>query len=265
MKVIRYGNKIKTKKTVLILGGFSFIHNGHKHLIDFAKKFKKPISIMIIENPEFFHHKSIVQPLEDRLQDLANLGVNFAVVVKMDKSLAASKGEIFLENIKASVNAFRTISGKDFALGKNKSLIASEIKDHTIVDSLKINNVKMSTSLLVEDLKLGDVKHIKRNSPFGYTTTSRVNTKNILENQKLVKKASGIYAIFGEVNEILYWGYAHVDISGIEHIKLPQLQLKNRAYNVRVHYQHLIRKIIRLSNDNISSDDIQNVKRYLAS
>ena len=263
MKVIRYGNKIKNKATTLILGGFSFIHNGHKHLIDYARQFKRPISIMIIENPEFFSHKSTVQPLDDRLQDLANLGVDFAIVVTINKTLAATSGEIFLEKIKESVNAKQTISGRDFALGKNKNLKAVNIENHIIVDAFKVNNVKMSTSLLIEDLKLGNVRSIKKNSPFGYTTTVRVNTKNILQNQKLVNKSCGIYAIYGEVNEILYWGYTHVDINGIEHIFLPQLKVKNQTYYVRVYYQNLIRKIIKSSNDKILPEDIINVKKYL--
>lgn len=263
MKVIRYGNQIKTKETTLILGGFSFIHNGHKHLIEFARQFKKPISIMIIENPEFFNHKNSVQPLADRLQDLANLEVSVAIVVTMNKTIAASEGEVFLKEIKKAVNAKKTISGKDFALGKNRSLKASNIKDHTIVNSFKVNNLKMSTSILVEDLKLGNVKSIKQNSPFGYTTTIRVDTKNVVQNQHLVQKASGIYAIYGEVNDILYWGYSHVDINGKEKVKFPQLKVKNQTYHARIHYQNLIRKIIKSSDDKILNFDIEKIKKYL--
>lgn len=264
MKVIKYGQSIKTRETTLVLGGFGMIHNGHKLLIEEAQKLKKPISIMIIENPEYFNNKKPIQPLEDRLQNLANLGVSIAVVVKMDITIASTPGKIFLENIKKSVNAKKTFSGKDFVVGKNKELTAQKIEDNIVVEPLKVNEAKLSTSLLVEDLKSGDVKNIKRNSPFGYTMISKVNTKGILDNKDYVEKSAGIYAIWGEVNDVLYWGYTHIDFNGQEHVYLPQLKVDNKVYKVRIHYQNLIRRIIKSSEDKVFEQDIENTKKFLS-
>jgi len=178
MKVIKYGQTLKTKPTSLILGGFETIHNGHVTLIEEAKKLKKPIAIMLLENPEFFSNKKeIYQPLEDRLQDLSNLGVDIAIVVKMTKTVAATEGNKFLNEVKKSVNAINTFSGADFAMGKNKSLKAKDIEGNTIVDLLKVNNAKISTSLLANDLALGKVKEIKKFTPFGYITSVNLNAK----------------------------------------------------------------------------------------
>jgi len=49
-----------------------------------------------------------------------------------------------------------------------------------------------------------------------------------------------------------------------ERVFIPQLDTKNKTYVVRIHYEHIIRKIIKSSTDTVTDFDSETVSQYLS-
>lgn len=271
MKVTHYPKTLNTKyKTTLILGSFETIHNGHLELINTARKLGKRIAIMLMDNPKDlpgFNKEKEFTSLNIRLQQLANLQVDFASVVKYDKHVALLEGKDFIKTLMKSVNASHIVIGKDFKCGRGGSFAAKDIvkefKDVTVVEHKKINEKKISSSLLKEFLTLGEVDLVKKLSPFAYTIEAKVNSKNIVDISMYPKLHSGIYASSIIVNEIEYWALVHISQSNVATIKVPDLQLKNSPYKGSLSLHKLIRIIVSSREDNIKDTDLENVAFYL--
>lgn len=271
MKVTYYPKTLNTKyKTTLILGSFETIHNGHLELINTARKLGKRIAIMLMENPKDlpgFNKEKEFTSLNIRLQQLANLQVDFASVIQYDKNIALLEGEDFIKRLMKSVNASHIVIGKDFKCGRGGAFTAKDImahfKDVTIVEHKKINEKKISSSLLKEFLTLGEVDLIKKLSPFPYTVEAKVSSKNIIDFLMYPKLHTGIYASTIIINEIEYWALLHISQKNIATIHIPDLQLKNSPYNGQLSLHKLIRIIVSSKEDHIKDTDIEKVAYYL--
>ncbi|WKX02735.1 hypothetical protein [Candidatus Mycoplasma mahonii] len=265
MYVTRFPNKITNKKTTLILGSFESFHNGHFKLVKKAREFNNQIVMMIIENPEDIPgaSKEVFQPLDIRLQNLSNVDIDFVVVVKYDTSIAAMDGHKFLEKMIKITNAKKIVSGKDFAMGKGRHLKATDIKDNVIIDILKVNGAKVSTSILKESLQLGNVDLIKKITPFTYINKFKVNAKKEINFDHSIKLHNGLYACFSIVNDIKYWSYLEVPIDEKPKLIIPQLKVVNKAFEAIVEIHKRVKIIVKDSQNRTTEEDIAKVINIL--
>lgn len=209
MKVARYPNKISDKKTTLVLGAFESFHYGHISLIDEAKRLRRPITLMMIENPNHLPNKksSEYADFETRLIQAANLGIDQTLVIPFTAEIKNKQGEEFLKELIKITNAQHIVVGKDFAMGFNRSLTAEKIKElfpsTTIAEPVKFNSSKLSTSTLKELVETGDMDVIKKLSPFSYTISTRVGDDKTFKISTAMPQR-GIYAAFVVVNQIKF-------------------------------------------------------------
>lgn len=198
MKVTKFPNKISLGERTMILGSFYTFHNGHKILFDIAKSYKNKIIAMLINDLSILKKASKQQyeSLEIRLQHMANIGIDEVVVVEFDSNIMGMSGKQFAQKLKEKYNVLRFVVGKDFAMGKNANYKAIDLqKDFNtiIVKLLKINEKKLSTSLLCEFVTFGNVEQVKKNSPFFFTLDARIKSDGIFEINGLTPH-TGIYA-----------------------------------------------------------------------
>ena len=257
MEVAYYPKKITNKKTTLIMGGFKFIHNGHKRLIEVAKTFKNPISMMLIVR------KEDLISLDIRLVQLAKLGVSYVHVIKFDSKFQGTTGKDFLKTIKEISNAKNIVAGEDFTFGKNRTMSVKDIKDITIVKLAKINNKKVSTAFIKELITLGEVDVIKEMSPFPYTIQLNANAKKEITAGLPKDLHAGIYAIFAIVNSVKYYGYIYLNMKGGAKIFVPDLLVKNNSFKPVVRLIKMTRKIYVSKQDELLKDDEEKVILYL--
>ena len=271
MKVLYYPSKLNIKKSSLILGAFEVIHNGHLELIKKAKSFNDPIVIMVVEDPSLLP-KSKLKPatnLNVRLAQLANLNIDYVIVVSMKNKIITTKGYDFVKEIANLCSARRIILGKDFKTGHKANYRASAIKEDfpftIIVDFLKLNATKISSSIVKELLEVGEVEQIAKISPFPFQREFFFNENKEASSDKYSLIHPGIYACYCEVNDIIYWCVIHINTKNKIIIYVPDLIIKKKQFQAKIWFHKKIRTITKLENDGITTNDKKIVASYLNS
>ena len=269
MQVVNYPNKITSGKRTLVLGTFASIHNGHLKLIEKAQSFRNKVIVMIIANPNELpaSHKTNFESLKIRLQQLSNLEVDECIVVNFDLKIRNTTGEDFVKSLVDLYNVKKIVVGDDFAMGKNASLKAKDIKekyDTEIVEVLKIGDSKLSTKLLVEMVELGDVDLVRKNSPYHYTINSRISNKNLFKiSDEITIPHPGIYSAWAIINSVRYSALIRVSKYGENEVMIKDLNLSNTGYDAELHFVKQIRSVIRKDYDLFKDSDWTESTKYL--
>ena len=100
----------KHKESIILIGNFDGVHLGHQKLFKLAQSFKKKHKLNIgVVNfdpmPKMFFNKSLknfrLSSINQKLNLLNNLGVDFIVTKKFDKTFSKTKSINFIKNILA--------------------------------------------------------------------------------------------------------------------------------------------------------------------
>ncbi len=221
MKAFYFPEKISIKEPTIIMGSFDAIHVGHLELIKKAKMLKKPIIMMLFENPYELPNKSkeMFEQLEVRLQKLANMNIDFAMVVKVDAELLTTPPEDFMNKIKELYVPSNIVCGKDFTFGRggkgNPDLLEKIFKSVNIIDVKKIANKKISTSVIKEQIPFGEIEFANSLLVAPWTTNIKMSKNQEFKLEKLqIKPHSGFYAVSAIKDNIMYHGVAHATRQG---------------------------------------------------
>jgi riboflavin kinase/FMN adenylyltransferase len=96
------------KESIILIGNFDGVHLGHQKLFKLAKLYKKKYNLKIgVINfdpmPKMFFNKSLknfrLSSIDQKLNLLNNLGVDFIVTKKFDKIFSKTKSINFIKNI----------------------------------------------------------------------------------------------------------------------------------------------------------------------
>ncbi len=268
MKVARFPIKISNKKTTLVLGAFESFHFGHMALINEAKSLKRPITLMMVENPSGLPNKKTSEycDFDTRLIQAANLGIEQVMSVNFDDETKNKNGEEFLKELIVLSNAQHIIVGKDFAMGFNRQMSAEKIKNTfpktIIVEPVKFNDAKLSTSVLKELVETGDVDIIKKLSPFSYTITTRVHDDKTFAIDS-TEPHKGVYAAFVVVNQVKFWALVKIGFEA-NTIIIPDLNIINSGFDARIEMRKLIRIFVRKDQDQVQEIDQEKAIAYLS-
>ncbi|WGI36367.1 FAD synthase [Mesomycoplasma lagogenitalium] len=228
-------NKIKIEDSAFILGSFEAIHKGHLKLINKAISENEKVTILIFKNPEELpkNNNLLFMDLNSRIQILANLKIDNILVVNFDEKIKNMSGIDFLNSLKL-MGAQKFYIGKDFKAGKNGELNSEKIKlnfnETVVVDLLENNNVKISTSILKENLVFGNFSFINENLVANFLIKIRINFKNqIFFLEKFHNLPPGLYIVKLIYNNKKYHGFIHINFD--KNIK-TQLHLFNQDFSI---------------------------------
>ena len=142
----------------MLLGGFDGLHAGHKTLVERAKKYGALIGAMTIVGGK--SEQNLFTPFERR-ETFKKAGVDFVLELPFEeiKTLSPIEFAKFLEK-KFSPIAF--VCGSDFrfgymAQGTPETLISATQVRVEVVDLVKINDEKISSSTIKKYLLAGEV------------------------------------------------------------------------------------------------------------
>jgi riboflavin kinase / FMN adenylyltransferase len=171
---------INHKKSIILIGNFDGVHIGHQKLFKLAKLYKKKYKLKIgVINfdpmPKMFFNKSLknfrLSSIDQKLNLLNNLGVDFIVTKKFDKKFSKTKSINFIKNILSNkLKAKFIFVSNNFRFGNKregdvKFLIQNEKKYNYQVINPKpflINKKIVSSSLIRSYLEKGFLKKANR-------------------------------------------------------------------------------------------------------
>jgi riboflavin kinase/FMN adenylyltransferase len=189
-----------THSTVLTIGNFDGVHRGHRALLarltGLAQQAGLPAAVMTFEpNPrEFFAPQSAparLASLREKLQLLAECGVDQAYVCAFNQRFAALGADAFVERIVRGLGVRHLMIGDDFRFGKGRSgdfaLLQQAGKEHGFgveaMETLVHEGERVSSSAVREALDAGDLEHAERLLGRPYCISGRV-----IHGQKLGRK-----------------------------------------------------------------------------
>jgi riboflavin kinase/FMN adenylyltransferase len=178
MRIIHGSDNVArdARGAVLAVGNFDGVHRGHRALLTAVlqegRRRQRPAGVMLFEpHPrEFFqptHPHFRITPLPRKLVLLEELGIELAVVLRFDASLAGLSAEQFIERvIVAELGASHVVVGYDFRFGKGRSgdpeLLCTAGEAHgfgvTVVGQVGEAGEVFSSSAIRAELAQGDVE-----------------------------------------------------------------------------------------------------------
>jgi riboflavin kinase/FMN adenylyltransferase len=133
MQVIRGFEQVRPgqRGAALAIGNFDGVHRGHQALLGEtrrqAKRLAAPSGVMVFEpHPRAFFRPDephfMLTTLEQKLELMAGLGLDFAAVLKFDQALAGMSHEDFLRRVLVDAFGVRhVVIGYDFFFGRART------------------------------------------------------------------------------------------------------------------------------------------------
>ncbi|MCP8616478.1 bifunctional riboflavin kinase/FAD synthetase [Salirhabdus salicampi] len=161
--------------TTLAIGYFDGVHRGHQEVIETAKHiaeqkghssgvmtFHPHPSVVLNKGQQTVHY---ITPIEDKLQQIEQLGIDYVYVVNFNETLAKLLPEQFVEHFLIQLNVQHVVAGFDFTYGFKGQGNMKTIKDHgkgqfthTTVQKIAEGDEKISSSLIRNKIVKGEME-----------------------------------------------------------------------------------------------------------
>lgn len=161
---------------VMCLGYFDGVHLGHQEVILTAQKVAQEKNLKQAVLSFFPHPKSVLnknfenqylEPLENRIEKLENLGVDVFYIVEFNKEFSKIEAEDFINDYVIGLGALHIVCGFDYKFGHkakgNLDTLAAYAQDGiglSIIEEQKFSQNKISSTIIRECLENGNVHHI---------------------------------------------------------------------------------------------------------
>ncbi|KKI92613.1 riboflavin biosynthesis protein RibF [Bacillus sp. SA1-12] len=175
---------------VLALGYFDGVHKGHQKVILKGKEIAKRLgmkSAVMTFNPHplvvLRNQKEIdyITPLEEKIQFIRQLNVDILFVVEFTKDFAALLPQQFVDDYIINLNVKHVVAGFDFTYGhlgkgtmETLPFHSREQFLHTTVEKQTDRDRKISSTLIREVIRSGDVSYANRLLGRPHTVTGTV-------------------------------------------------------------------------------------------
>ncbi|MGL5205673.1 MAG: hypothetical protein ACRC7B_02040 [Metamycoplasmataceae bacterium] len=244
-------------KTTVILGKFNIFHKGHKKLLDTARTLSKEnkigITLFTTEN------KIEILPLQSRLDNFEELGIDFVVIINFDFDFKSLHAKDFIDHFVNKYNIDNFVIGKDFAFGLNRMWDSKKLQEYfpntTICDIQKVNDMKISSSSIYEMITTGEIELVNQLLSNIYNPIIQYDNFELIWDSKLVKPHSGIYFIKMEIEGYWYHGLLHISMSKNDHITLLNYDEDFVDFSYSIQVIKECRIIINSRFDSIFEDD----------
>ncbi|TLS52247.1 bifunctional riboflavin kinase/FAD synthetase [Paenibacillus antri] len=238
----------------MAIGDFDGVHLGHREVIgravSAARRRGLAASVMT------FHphprevlgakaYSTSITPLDRKLERFRELGLDTVYVVSFTPTLAALSPEAFVDEVLVPLRVKSVTVGFNFTFGHRGLGTSALLKqlgegrfDAEIVQPFRIEDERVSSTLIREALALGDVERVQNllGRPFdvsgdvvtgdGRGRTIGVPTANLSIDARSVKPANGVYAVNATIETgpsagQTYAGVMNVGMKPTFHSALP--------------------------------------------
>lgn len=276
---IEYNNvKIINEPINLCLGYFDGLHVGHKLLINKAKDNEAKSALLTFDFSKdvVLKNKKYLTSIQDKEEILISEKVDYLIVLKFDERIKNLSKEEFIDFLKDSFNIKKLITGFDFRFGKNASGNNDTLKEYfdlEVINEYKIDNHKVSTSLIINNIENGNVEYAKENLGRYYSIKNKViHGKELGRKIKFptanislgsyVKPKDGVYATFVIIDNKRYLGFANVGVHPtVNELINPLIEIHIFDYNENLYDKYVKVEFVKMIRDELkfnSVDDLVN-------
>ncbi|MFT4413609.1 bifunctional riboflavin kinase/FAD synthetase [Fredinandcohnia humi] len=262
MKTIRIShphsfNKSELPPTVLALGYFDGVHLGHQKVVKTAREKADELgiacSVMTFDpHPSVVLGKNVayveyITPLSEKETLFRELNVDYLYIVNFSKEFASLSPQQFVDDYIISLNVKHVVAGFDFTYGRfgkgSMETLPLQSRDQfsqTTVEKLTCNNEKVSSTLIREYIREGEVSKLPQLLGRFYTISGTVvdgekrgrtigfPTANVQPHADFIIPKLGVYAVRLKVNSKWYNGVCNVGIK-------PTFHENNTKPSIEVH------------------------------
>jgi riboflavin kinase/FMN adenylyltransferase len=243
MKIYKSINEIdKNENTVLTIGTFDGIHEGHKVLFDKLKEYSLQNNLRNIVVTFEPHPRTVVSnyqiklltTLEEKGKLLEQLGIENLLVINFSKEFSQQSADEFIANvICGKIGVKHIIVGHDHKFGKDRNgndleLIELGVENNFTVEKVEpvkyddeiISSTKVRDALLNGDVKKANnflghnycfhgtvVRGVSRGTILGFPTANI----EVEDEDKLIPK-NGVYIVKALVEEEIVYGVMNVGL-----------------------------------------------------
>jgi riboflavin kinase / FMN adenylyltransferase len=229
------------KKTILTLGTFDGVHQGHKSILDQLKKATekgqyKAVVLTFFPHPRMILNQDssikLLNTLEEKTILLEKFGIDTLIIHPFDAAFSNVTAEEFVRDILVDqLNIKKIIIGYDHRFGKNRTadindLIAFGEKygfEVTQIGAKEIDEIAVSSTKIRKALEGGDIKLTNQYLGYSYFITGKViegkkigrtigfPTANIelFETYKLLPQ-NGVYIVSSKINNDIFYGMMNI-------------------------------------------------------
>lgn len=240
MKTIKSISEIeKIEESVITIGNFDGLHNGHQVLVKKAVKYAKDNNINSIvftfENHpvNFFRHNFIKKLIsnKEKSKRIKDLDVDIMISIPFDEYMTRISAKDFVKEILVDkLGAKKIIIGHDFTFARNKEGNSNVLEvlskkygfSVEIVKPVKINNIRVSSTYIRNLVSQGSVSKVKEYLGYNYMIEGPVihsrkigrtigfPTANILIDEDALVPRRGIYATKVYIGSEEYYGATNI-------------------------------------------------------
>ncbi|MED3512990.1 bifunctional riboflavin kinase/FAD synthetase [Bacillus subtilis] len=243
--------KEEQAKSVMALGYFDGVHLGHQKVIGTAKQIaeEKGLTLAVMTfHPHPSHvlgrdkePKDLITPLEDKINQIEQLGTEVLYVVKFNEVFASLSPKQFIDQYIIGLNVRHAVAGFDFTYGKYGKGTMETMPDDldgkagcTMVEKLTEQDKKISSSYIRTALQNGDVElaNVLLGQPYFIKgivihgdkrgRTIGFPTANVGLNNSYIVPPTGVYAVKAEVNGEVYNGVCNIGYKPTFYEKRPE-------------------------------------------
>ncbi|AFI28351.1 MULTISPECIES: bifunctional riboflavin kinase/FAD synthetase [Bacillus] len=243
--------KEEQAKSVMALGYFDGVHLGHQKVIGTAKQIaeEKGLTLAVMTfHPHPSHvlgrdkePKDLITPLEDKIDQIEQLGTEILYVVKFNEVFASLSPKQFIDQYIIGLNVQHAVAGFDFTYGKygkgTMETMPAELDgkaECTMVEKLTEQDKKISSSYIRTALQNGDVElaNVLLGQPYFIKgivihgdkrgRTIGFPTANVGLNNSYIVPPTGVYAVKAEVNGEVYNGVCNIGYKPTFYEKRPE-------------------------------------------
>ena len=210
-------------KTVVILGLFDSLHIGHRKVIETAVKAKKRGEKVVVYSFSYLPVKpfgdKMLYSTEIREKTMRNLGVDEVFFENPTAEFLAQSKEEFLSFLNAKYDISAYAIGEDYTFGKNgegnADYLLSYAEKHGqkvfVVETEKENGVKISTTLIKDYLKIGEIEKANRLLKDDYRVEGVVKLGRKIGKTLLFPTVNVDFDGAFQIKNGVYYGYVILD------------------------------------------------------
>lgn len=226
-------------RSVVTIGNFDGLHKGHCALIKKAVEYSKLNNIKSVvftfkNHPSNYFNFGTIKNIitnEEKINRLKSMGIDYIINVPFDDYMTKISADDFIKNILIDkLNVQKIIIGHDFSFARNKEGNANLLKTYSekykfdleVVNPIKINDVRVSSTHIRELINEGIVDEVKNYLGYNYEIEGKVKkskqlgrtigfpTANIDINEDMIIPKMGIYATRVHIEGDLYFGATNI-------------------------------------------------------